>query len=193
MKPKKIRRYASRLTVPFFFLFLLGVLGCANKPISEQYRKEAKAENLNFRMVLQNPDAYVGGIVLWGGIIIKATPLKNGSELIVLETPIGRDEIPKSASQSEGRFIAVSSKFLDPAIYTRGKRITLAGKITGKKTLILGETTYTYPVIQIRQLVYWEMRLSYDFPNDYWEWGEPWAWGAYWNRPYWYWESYKAW
>ena len=78
-------------------LLLVALSACATKPIAKQYRQEAKAEDLTFPMVLQNPDAYLEAIVLWGGVIIETKNLKEGTEMIVLETPLGRGERPKSA------------------------------------------------------------------------------------------------
>ena len=163
-----------------FGLLLVVGLGCAAKPIAEQYRKEAKAEDLTFPMVLQNPDAYVGDIVLWGGDIVQTTNINEGTEIIVLETPLGGGERPEKVKESQGRFIAMSSKFLDPSIYKAGRKITLAGQVAGKKTRPLGETTYTYPVVTIKQLHLWKKRPPYVYyPYDYW--GPGWGWGPYWG------------
>jgi len=166
---------------PLFRFFVLGlsllmVSTCATPPIAKQYRQEAQSEDLTFSMVLQDPDAYVGDIVLWGGTIIETKNLKEGTELIVLETPLGRGERPRSAKHSGGRFIAKSGRFLDPAVYAAGRKITLAGQVTGKKTLSLSETTYTYPVVAVKQLHLWERRPSYAY-YPYYDWG----WGPYWG------------
>jgi outer membrane lipoprotein len=166
-------------------LLLIAVSACATKPIAKQYRQEAKAEDLSFSMVLQDPDAYLDAIVLWGGIIIETKNLKEGTELIVLETPLGRDERPKSAQHTRGRFIAMSSKFLDPAVYKARKKITVAGQVAGQKNLTIDKTTYSYPVVTIKQLHLWKKRppyVYYPYPYDYWGWGPYWGgWGPYWG------------
>jgi outer membrane lipoprotein len=162
-------------------LSLLVVSTCATPPIAKQYRQEAQAEDLTFSMVLQNPDAYVGDIVLWGGSIIETKNLKEGTELIVLETPLGREDRPRGAKHSGGRFIAISSKFLDPAVYKAGRMVTLAGQVTGKKAMSLGETTYTYPEVAVKQLHLWERRPRYiyhAYPYDDWGWGPYWGWDS---------------
>lgn len=161
----------------FLLLSLLLVMAsaCATEPIAKQYRQEARAEDLTFSMVFQNPEAYVGDIVLWGGVIVETTNLKNGTEIIVLQTPLGGEERPKSAKHSRGRFIAMSEKFLDPALYRWGRKITLAGQVAGKKTLALGKTSYTYPVVTIKQLHLWKRRTHYVYPY-YWGWGPYWGW-----------------
>ena len=170
------RQTLFRFLVLGLFLFMMSA--CATTPIASQYRQEAGSRNVSFSTALRNPDAYINDIVLWGGHIIKTTNLQNGTEIIVLQAPLGSGDRPENIESSQGRFIAMSSKFLDPAIYEKGKMITLAGQITGKKTLPLGETSYTYPVITIKQLHLWKKRSNryyYDYPYDYWYRG----WGPY--------------
>lgn len=163
----------------FLVAGLLGatVSACATVPIAEQYQQAAKTDNVSFSSVLQNPDAYISNIVLWGGSIIETTNLKNGTEIIVLQEPLGSGDRPENAESSLGRFIAMSPKFLDPFIYRNGRKITLAAQVTGKKTLQLGETSYTYPVVTIKQLHLWKNRQTYyyAYPYDYWYYG----WGPY--------------
>jgi outer membrane lipoprotein len=151
-------------------LFLSGVLGCAY-PISKELRQEA-AKQVTFPMVLQNPTAYVGDIVLWGGEIIETVNVQAGSEIIALEMPLDYQEMPEGERYSRGRFIAKSSEFLDPAIYKRGEKITLAGEIIGKQTKPLGQIKYTYPVVMIKQLHVWKKQRLYPLP--YYRWSPYW-------------------
>jgi outer membrane lipoprotein len=167
-------------------LSLSGAFGCAY-PISKQLRQEASKE-VTFPMVLQNPTAYVGVIVLWGGEIIETASVRGGSEIIVLETPLDYQEMPESERYSRGRFIAKSSKFLDPAIYKKEERITLAGEIIGKQARPLGDTEYTYPVVMIKQLHLWRKKRPYPLPYYRWApyWYGPYGWpyGPFWYDPW---------
>jgi len=150
-----------------FGLLLLLISGCAY-PISKELRQEVR-KDLTFSMVLQDPTAYVGSIVLWGGKIIETRNVKDGSEILVLEIPLDYQEMPESEKYSEGRFIVKSSAFLDPEIYKKGKKITVAGEIIGKETEPLGKTKYTYPVILIKQIHLWRrIRLYRYSPPYYW-------------------------
>jgi outer membrane lipoprotein len=162
-------------------LFLILISGCAY-PISRGLREEAR-EGPTFSMVLQDPTAYVGSIVLWGGRIIEAIPQPEGSELIVLETPLDYLEEPKTAKYSQGRFIAKSPRLLDPEVYQKGKKITLAGEIVGKETRPLDKTKYTYPVVLIKQIHLWRRHLVYVSPYPYYwygpGWWGPWPYGYY--------------
>jgi outer membrane lipoprotein len=165
-------------------LIALVVSGCATKPIAKEYRQRAAAEDVTFSMVLAHPDTYVGKVVLWGGIIIKTENLKKGTKIMVLETPLQRSERPGARDYSRGRFIARSAKLLDPEIYRPGKKITVAGVVSGKERRSLGETTYTYPVLSVRQLVLWQSyHPHYAYPRYRWApyWGPSgeayWDWG----------------
>ena len=140
--------------------FLLGlcvfaVSGCASYPISKDLREEA-GKDITFSVVLQDPTAYEGFIVIWGGEIIKTLNLTDGTEILILDSPLDPQEMPRSAQLSQGRFIASTSQFLDPALYKKGKKITVAGEIIGKETRPLGKTEYTYPVIMAKQIHLWE-------------------------------------
>ena len=146
-------------------VFLLGAFSCAY-PITTELRQQV-TEDVTFPMVLQNPTAYVGDIVLWGGEIIETVTIQGGSEITVLDTPLDYQERPESARYSRGRFIAKSSKFLDPAIYKKGKKITLAGEIVGTETKPLGKVEYAYPVVMVKQLHLWK-RAYYGRYYPYW-------------------------
>jgi outer membrane lipoprotein len=164
-------------------VFLVGAFSCAY-PISSELRSEV-SEGITFPMVLQNPTAYVGKIVLWGGQIIETVNFKGGSDIILLDTPLDYQERPEAAQYSRGRFIARSPEFLDPAIYKKGRTITLAGEIVGKETKPLGKIEYDYPVVQIKQLHLWKQ--PYYGPYYYYYWG--WPYYGYWGyapyyRPY---------
>ena len=152
-------------------LLLFLVSSCAY-PISKQLREEAN-KNLLFPMVLENPTEYVGSIVIWGGVIIQTINRQDGTEIIVLETPLAGSERPKDAEYSQGRFIAKSSRYLDAEIYKKGKKITVAGKIIGKKRQSVGAIKYTYPVIKIEELYLWKKSIVF--------YGSPYYGDWYWN------------
>jgi len=160
----------------FFGMALLLIAGACMHPISKQLRQEARKDNLPFATVFADPAAHKGRIVLWGGKIIEVTNTNDGTEIIVLETPLDFLGVPESAQSSRGRFIARIPKFLDPAIYSADRDITLAGEVVGVEEKELGKTKYKYPVVLTRELYLWER--SYTQNSDYW-------YGPYWG-PYYY-------
>jgi outer membrane lipoprotein len=165
------------LAVPLLFF-----AGCAAPVISSQIRSEA-TPNLSFPIAHQNVETYKGATVIWGGVIIETENQPQGSEIVVLETPLHSDERPMGATHTQGRFIARTSKFLDPVVYRKGRRITVAGTITGEETRPLGKTEYTYPIIQIKQVHLWRRELVVYPPSSYY-WGWGWGWPGPWYWPY---------
>jgi outer membrane lipoprotein len=165
-----------------FFLLLSAVSACAY-PISRELREEARPD-LTFSMVLKNPDAYIGSVVIWGGRIIEVHNHPGKTDVLVLETALEFGEKPEPAEYSRGRFIAQVSGFLDPAIYSPGRMITMAGEVTGKETKPLGDLKYTYPVIKGRQIHLWRVQPVYVYPPDYGWWSRGW-WGPYWPYDHW--------
>ena len=155
-------------------LYVFAASGCAY-PISKELREEANRE-LTFSMVFQNPAAYVGSVVIWGGEVIGTTNLKDSTEILILDTPLNYHGIPESAELSQGRFIAKSPQFLDPALYKKGKRLTVAGEVIGKETRPLGQTEYTYPVVMAKEIHIWRSTQYTPYYID------PYGWG--WYGPY---------
>jgi len=143
--------------------------------ISKNVRAEVDP-TLSFRQVLQDPDAFRGKTVLWGGEIVQTTNQKDGSTLIeILERHLGRQGEPDETSPSEGRFQVLSEEYMDPYVYRRGRKITVAGEILGEKIKPLGEMDYRYPLISIKQIYLWP--VYYYVPSPYYYY-DPW-WGPY--------------
>ncbi len=166
-------------------LSLLTLAGCAHI-VSPELRSEA-TPGLTFPMVLANPSAYTGSIVIWGGLVIGIRNRADGTILTVLETPLENGERPEGGESSRGRFLATTSRYLDPAIYHRGTRVTIAGEITGKEMRAVGEKPYLYPVVAIQEIHLWKRRVTvYGGPYD---WGPyPYGWWgpSPWGDSYWY-------
>ncbi len=140
-------------------LILVALSACA-PAISQDLRKETR-KDLLFDQVTRNPTAYVGSVVIWGGVIIGVDNNTEGSSITVLQTPLdGRDQ-PGDTEYSRGRFIAATPDLADPLVFIKGRRITVVGEITGKEAKPIGSSAlYLYPVIRIKQLVLWS---SHDY------------------------------
>ncbi len=170
-------RMLKTLTIAIPVLMLLG---CAY-PIKKEYREEAR-KDVTFGQVLQNPSAYKGSTVIWGGTIIQTTPQSDGTEIMVLETPLERQERPQADRYSQGRFIVRSPKFLDPEIYKNGMKVTVAGQIVGQEAKPLGQVQYNYPLVEAREIHLWTPETSaYNYmPYPYWYGWAPSFWDDWW-------------
>ncbi len=176
MKGKGLRK------VFFLCVSLVLIVGCAS-PISKQLRQEAD-KNLTFTMVKENPQKYKGEIVIWGGTIIKTVNLPKMTEITVLESPLGSNEKPQGKVRSRGRFIARSHKYLDREVYKKGRKITVAGEVTGKKVKPVGKMKYAYPVINIKQLYLWSRTRAVYPAYDYyggWDWYSPFPYSSWYD------------
>jgi outer membrane lipoprotein len=167
-----------RLYQWFQLLFLIIFLsGCAHV-ISKDLRGKADP-SLTFGQVHQNPNAYKGKLVVWGGEIVQTENLKDGTTQIeVFQKPLGWRGEPKDTGYSEGRFLILTEQYLDPYLFRRGRKITVAGEIQGEKIKPLGEMDYRYPVVSSKQIYLWP--VYYYPPYPYYHYYDPW-----WGYPYW--------
>lgn len=136
------------------YYFLLAVLIACAPVISPEILK-AVDQTIAFEQILKNPDIYKGKVILLGGTIIKTINLSNETLIEVVQQPLSRRNMPKDPEASKGRFIIVFKEFKDPAIYSPGRLITVAGEVTGSQTRPLGETNYNYPLLTPKEYYLW--------------------------------------
>ena len=141
------------LTIMALMALLLLLVGCAHV-ISKEVLKEID-KNATFAQVVKEPDAYKGKTVLFGGDIIGTKNFADKSQVVVLQHPLDSRDRPVAGDVSEGRFIVTTPGFLDPAIYSPGRKITVAGKVVGKEKRPMGEIEYTYALIERREIYLW--------------------------------------
>lgn len=161
--------------------FLL-LSGCAHV-ISEDSRSLVDPA-ITFSSLRAAPDSFVGKYVMLGGVLAGVRNDKDGSRLEVVQTPLESDDLPEEASHaSGGRFLAVTTAFLDPLVYKTGRRVTLVGQVQGKQALPIDQTDYIYPVLTIREIHVWKKSEinppDYPPPGYYYDpfwWGPPYPW-----------------
>ncbi|HKW87064.1 MAG TPA: Slp family lipoprotein [Nitrospiraceae bacterium] len=140
---------------------------------------------LTFTQLKESPSSYRGRLVLFGGEVLTAKRLKEGTRIEVLQLPLDGYQAPQlDRTLSQGRFLAFQKDFLDPATVPPGTQVTIVGEVTGATTMALDETDYTYPTVEIKSLKIWQQPLgSSVWPRPY---VAPYYWGPYWGRyPYW--------
>lgn len=173
-------RGGSRLHQKFGVILLLLVLTACAPVISPQLRNTASLD-IPFGTVLRNPDGYTGKIFIWSGTVLNTQNTPEGTMLKVLQKPSDYWGRPRNVDWSEGRFLALDRRYLDPAIYAEGRAITVAGELTGKRVQRLGEIEYTYPLLSVKELYLWPKEVPapyyYYYPYDPYP---PWGWRYYW-------------
>lgn len=98
-----------------------------------------------------------------GGIIFEVMNRPEGTEITIIQTPLGSDGYP-NLRITQGQFIAKTDNHLNPEIYRKGKKLALAGVITEVREKELGSMKIPYPEIEIMQSHLWEDKDGEVFP-----------------------------
>lgn len=165
-------------------LFVAVALFACAHVISKEVRRTA-LEDVPFRTVRLNIDNYMGKTFIWGGFIADTAVREDGTSIEIVQNPVGRYGGIRDTDVSEGRFIAYTKKELDPLIYEKGRLVTVAGELTGKREVKQDDRVTTYPVVRIVELHLWKEEPLY--PPDYWYWER---YPYLWNYPWGYWPYY---
>jgi outer membrane lipoprotein len=166
-------------------VLLLVCTGCAS---TQEAGDGSAADQITFPQVKAAPDSFKGQTVMFGGQVLSARRLKEGTRIEILQLPLDRSGQPDyNLTQSQGRFVAMHRDFLDPATLPHGTLVTVTGQVAGSITLPLDEIEYNYLIIDITHLRVWARAEEYALrmhpylgPSPYWG---PY-WGPYWS-PYW--------
>lgn len=139
-------------------LLLLLLCGCATR-VPEAIG-EAPPEDLSLAEVRRNITAYIGKRVRWGGTIAAVENRPNETWIYVVARPLDSGGRPRTTDESQGRFTARVDGFLDPAVYSTGREVTVAGAVEGSATRPIGEYPYTYVVVKADNVKLWEARAE---------------------------------
>ena len=143
--------------------------------------------SLTYRSLAGRPDEFKGKIALLGGTIVQTLPKPGETEIEVVQKDLLSSGEPRLTDKSEGRFLVVVDRFLDPAIYRPERGLTVAGKVQGSVVRPVGEIDYRYPVIAALELHLWRDLLPYPYPYYYpyaYPYYYPWWWWRYPGYPY---------
>jgi len=142
-------------------------------PVSKSVRKELD-QNVSFDQLKEQPGSHEGKLVLLGGEIIRIHNKQEGTMIEILQKRLNRWGRPKDEDDTGGRFLVFADRFLDPVVYSQGRRITVAGTVLGGHTEKIGEVDYVYPLLRAREIHLWQDRsrsiFLYPYPIWYqWE------------------------
>ncbi|HEX5545149.1 MAG TPA: Slp family lipoprotein [Nitrospira sp.] len=112
--------------------------------------------SISYEQIKAAPESYNGQPVTFGGKVLGARRLKEGTKIEILQLPLTGSFRPTvDLGKSQGRFVALQKEFLDPATIPPGTFVTVTGEMAGSVTLPLDETEYTYPLVRINNLRVW--------------------------------------
>lgn len=157
-------------------ILLIALNACSNA-VPDRVRT-APAGNPPLPVVINSPESYLNTQVRWGGTIANVRNLPQETQVEIVARELAGDGEPKSLDRSEGRFIAIFNRFLDPAIYAIDRNLTVTGTITGSTEQKLGDMDYRYPLVKVESYYLWPKPLPrYDYYDPFLY--DPWY-------PYWY-------
>jgi outer membrane lipoprotein len=132
---------------------------------------------------------HIGTSVRWGGVILDARPSQRQTCFEILSRELGSSARPRVQDVTQGRFVACTGGFQDPEVFSRGRELTLTGRIQGIEQRKVGEFDYRLPRVAADFVTMWPIRpdvVQHDFHGAGWGpyWGPGWwgpGWGPYWG------------
>ena len=168
------------------FSGIVALSGCA----TSEHQADGLASGtpqISYAQVKSTPESFKGESVMFGGKVLGARRLKEGTRIELLQLPLTSSLQPTmDLGRSEGRFVALQKDFLDPATVPPGTFLTVTGEMAGTIVLPLDETEYTYPLIHITNLRMWTEDDD-DSPRIRRPIGPGPYWGPYWSPWPYYW------
>ena len=138
--------------ISFLLILLLAMTGCS--VISSPVRQQALSD-IPFRTLADSGDLYIGETVILGGYILSTENKADTTVIEVIQSPLSMNHEPKAKDRTEGRFLVSHKGFLDPEVYQKDRKITVAGKIAGFLTREIGNCPYTCLQIDSVELYLW--------------------------------------
>ena len=166
-----------------YFAVLLAAYGCSVMPADVS--KDAMPD-MPFTALMEEAGQHIGQTVILGGYVVEVINDAHQSRIIAVHAPLGSSQEPKEKDLSQGRLVITYNGFVDPEVYQKDRKITVAGKIAGSSQTEQGKYPFPYLRIDMTHIHLWplEKQVPYDPYWDYW--GPPYyyrPWGY--RHPYW--------
>ena len=155
---ESITTHANKL-LPLIAALLL--VGCATvpEPLKGDYPDVRVSEARDGRGIEQT--------LRWGGDIISVEPQRDRTCFEVLQRPLDRSARPRTDAEPSGRFLACRQGFYDPAVFERGREITVIGQLNRLVDREIGDYIYTFPELDTRVVYLWPERRDYPLSTHY--------------------------
>jgi outer membrane lipoprotein len=125
-------------------LLLFSLAACSSLPPAIS---DAPLYDLSYPEAVANGVRFNQAPVRWGGIIVDLVNEQQRSVLQVLAYPLESNGRPLTDDRYFGRFVITTPEFLDPAIYTKKSKITVAGTLSGTLERTVDHKTLNLPLI----------------------------------------------
>lgn len=143
------------ISMTLFLVFMTLLVSCG--PVISKNVMSYVDPSVSFQDLIKDPDRFKGKTVVLGGSIISTSVKPEETWMEVLQQPLGSRQRPEDTDISYGRFLVKFADYRDPAVYSPGRSITVAGQVLGKQTRPLGQIQYGYPVLLAREAHLWKI------------------------------------
>ncbi|MGZ4959936.1 MAG: Slp family lipoprotein [Methylomonas sp.] len=166
------------LLITVFFL-----AGCAST--IPQNIRQAPIPDLSISAVIAQGSAWNHHPVRWGGSILTVANHASETEIEILAKTLDSSGKVVDSDDTQGRFLVRVDGFVDPAVYAKGRLVTVYGLVDAVITRNIGQTPYVYPVIKAQTVYLWPKEPEYIYRDYYDPYG--YYYGPYGMYPYGYW------
>ena len=135
---------------------------CSSTPILQT---EGVNKELTPKQVVESGATMAGTRVVWGGVIVNTTNLKEQSRLEVLAYPLDSNLRPQSGKPAGNRFLAYHQGYLESVDYAAGRQVSMVGTLRQSEEGRLGEHSYSYPTLEVEQLHLWPVEQPQSEPK----------------------------
>ncbi len=158
----------------------LALSGCVTVP--DAIKGSSPTPQQDLVRVMNAPQLYIGQEARFGGKVVGIENLQGKTRLEIATVSLDDGARPALGEPSRGRIYADVSGFLDPVDF-RNQLVTVVGPITGTTEGKVGNTPYTFMVMQVNGYKRWRIMQQVMLPPqpiDPWFWGagpHPWGYG----------------
>ena len=103
-------------------------MGCSAIPSAVQ--KKALPE-MPFPVLIQQADRYIGETLILGGYVLDVRNIEDETRMVAIQVPLDAEQKPKTRDLSQGIIIIKYNGFLDPNVYVKNSKVTVAGVLLG--------------------------------------------------------------
>jgi outer membrane lipoprotein len=149
------------LTRVLLFILIVFVISCG--PVISKQVMSYVDPSISFQDLIKDPERFKGKTVVVGGRVISTSVKPGETWMEILQQPLGSRQKPEDTDASLGRVLVKFADYRDPAVYSPGRSITVAGQVLGKQIRRLGQIDYSYPALLAREAHLWEIE---SYPSE---------------------------
>ena len=101
-----------------------------------------------FSVLIQQANQYIGETLILGGYVLEVRNIKDETRIVAIQVPLDADQKPRTRDLSQGIIIMKYNGFLDPKVYVKDSKITVAGQLLGSSTT--KDFPLPYPCVELK-------------------------------------------